>query len=131
MLTELPEGFVETSTVDNDASFVAVYQNEKDDKIILSQSITEGYWIDIDNEYGNISGIDISGIKVTFYESDDCIVAVWIQDQYAFNLTVYGEYNICLLYTSFTEGQRGGFPAGGGQLLKRIRRKFPLTPGSR
>ena len=97
VLTELPEGFVETSTVDNDASFVAVYQNEKDDKIILSQSITEGYWIDIDNEYGNISGIDISGIKVTFYESDDCIVAVWIQDQYAFNLTVYGEYNIKLI----------------------------------
>lgn len=97
VLTELPEGFVETSTVDNDASFVAVYQNEKDDKIILSQSITEGYWIDIDNEYGNISEIDISGIKVTFYESDDCIVAVWIQDQYAFNLTVYGEYNIKLI----------------------------------
>lgn len=28
---------------------------------------------------------------------DDCIVAVWIQDQYAFNLTVYGEYNIKLI----------------------------------
>ncbi len=47
--------------------------------------------------YGNISEIDISGIKVTLYEFDDCIVAVWIQDQYAFNLTVYGEYNIELI----------------------------------
>lgn len=97
VLTELPEGFVEISTIDNDASFVVVYQNEKDDKIIFSQSITEDYWIDIDNEYGIISEIDISGIKVTFYESDDCIVAVWIQDQYAFNLTVYGGYNIELI----------------------------------
>lgn len=97
ILTELPEGFVETKTDDSDASFVVVYQNEKGDKIILSQNITEGHWIDIDNEYGNISEIDISGIKVTLYEFDDCIVAVWIQDQYAFNLTVYGEYNIELI----------------------------------
>lgn len=70
---------------------------DEGDKIILSQNITEGHWIDIDNEYGNISEIDISGIKVTLYEFDDCIVAVWIQDQYAFNLTVYGEYNIELI----------------------------------
>ena len=97
ILAELPEGFVETKTDDSDASFVVVYQNEKGDKIILSQNITEGHWIDIDNEYGNISEIDISGIKVTLYEFDDCIVAVWIQDQYAFNLTVYGEYNIELI----------------------------------
>jgi hypothetical protein len=97
VLTELPDGFVETDTDDSDASFVVVYQNEKGNKIILSQSITEGYWIDIDNEYGNISELDISGIKVTFCESDDCIVAVWIQDQYAFNLTVYGDCDLDLL----------------------------------
>lgn len=97
VLTELPEGFVETSTIDNDASFVVVYQDEKGDKIILSQSITEGYWIDIDNKYGIISEIDISGIKVTLYESDDCIVAVWIQDHYSFDLTVYGNCDLELM----------------------------------
>ena len=94
VLTGLPEGFVETITVDNDASFVVVYQNEKGDKIILSQSITEGYWIYIDNEHGIISEVDISGIRVTFYKSDDCTGAVWLQDQYAFNLTVYGAYDM-------------------------------------
>lgn len=96
-LTELPDGFVEIKTVDNGNSFVVVYQNESNEEIILSQSITDGYWIDIDNDHGNISEIDISGIKVTIYESDDCMVAVWLQDQYAFDLTVYGDCDIDLM----------------------------------
>lgn len=97
VLTELPDGFVETDTDDSDASFVVVYQNEKGDKIILSQSITDQFSIHMDNEHGIISEIIISGMKVTIYESDDCIVAVWIQDQYAFNLTVYGDCDLDLM----------------------------------
>lgn len=94
VLKDLPDGFVETNTVDSDASFVVVYQNEKDDKIVLSQSITECFLADIDNEQGIISEFDISDIRVTLYESDDCMVAIWQQDQYAFDLTVYGDYDM-------------------------------------
>ena len=94
VLTELPDGFAEANTVNSDACFVVVYQNEKDDKIILSQSITDQYSIHMDNEHGIISEINLSGMNITIYESDDCIVAVWLQDQYAFDLTVYGDYDM-------------------------------------
>jgi len=94
VLTELPDGFVETDTDDSDASFVVVYQNEKGDKIILLQSITDQVSIHMDNEHGIISEIIISGMKVTIYESDDCMAAIWLQDRYVFDLTVYGDYDM-------------------------------------
>lgn len=94
VLTELPDGFVETDTDDSDASFVVVYQNEKGDKIILLQSITDQFDIHMDNEHGIISEIIISGMKVTIYESDDCMAAIWLQDRYVFALTVYGDYDM-------------------------------------
>lgn len=90
VLTELPDGFVETSSFDKDTRCVVVYQNEVNEQIILSQSKTEDYWIAIDVEKGEISEISLSGKNVTIYESEDCMVAVWLQDQYAFDLTVYG-----------------------------------------
>lgn len=70
------------------------YQKVNGDQIILTQSITEDYTVFIDNENGELSEIDLSGINVSVYESDDCMVAVWLQDQYAFHLTVYGNYDM-------------------------------------
>ena len=33
-------------------------------------------------------------MKVSVYESDDCMVAIWLQDQYAFHLTIDGDYDM-------------------------------------
>lgn len=89
-LTELPDGFEAVHTVDNDASFTVVYRNEDGEEIILSQSIGADYWIDIDTQNGTLIEIDLSGVTVNLYETDGCMVALWQQDGYAFDLTVYG-----------------------------------------
>lgn len=89
-LTELPDGFEAVHTVDNDASFTVAYRNKDGEEIILSQSIGADYWIDIDTRHGTITEIDLSGITVNLYETDGCMVALWQQDGYAFDLTVYG-----------------------------------------
>ena len=89
-LTELPEGFEAVYTVDNDASFTVVYRNEDGEEIILSQSVGADYWIDIDTQHGTLTEIDLPSVTVTLYEADGCMVALWQQDGYAFDLTIYG-----------------------------------------
>ena len=93
-LTEVPEDFIKIDTADNDAAFITVYQNEAGDKIILTQSITDEFGTDIDNEHGNLSEINLPGMNVLCYQSDGYMVAVWLQDQYAFQLAVYGNYDV-------------------------------------
>lgn len=92
--TALPDGFTEISRKESDARYSVSYQKVNGDQIILTQSITEDYTVFLDNENGELSEINLSGINVSVYESDDCMVAVWLQDQYAFHLTVYGNYDM-------------------------------------
>lgn len=93
-LTELPDGITETSRKESNSRRIVSYQNAKGDQIILSQSITEDYSVFLDNENGELSEINISDMNVSVYESDDCTVAVWLQDSYAFHLAVYGDYDM-------------------------------------
>ena len=94
VLTDLPDGFEEISTTETGTRNIVSYQNANGDQIILTQSITEDYAIFLDNENGDLSEINLSGMKVSVYESDDCMVAMWLQDQYAFHLTIYGDYDM-------------------------------------
>lgn len=94
VLTDLPDGFEEISTTETGTRNIVSYQNANGDQIILTQSITEDYAIFLDNENGELSEIDLSGTNVSVYESDDCTVAIWLQDSYAFHLTIYGDYDI-------------------------------------
>ena len=94
VLTDLPDGFEDISTTETGTRNIVSYQNANGDQIILTQSITEDYAIFLDNENGDLSEINLSGMKVSVYESDDCMVAIWLQDQYAFHLTIYGDYDM-------------------------------------
>lgn len=94
VLTDLPDGFEEISTTETGTRNIVSYQNANGDQIILTQSRTEDYAIFLDNENGDLSEINLSGMKVSVYESDDCMVAIWLQDQYAFHLTIYGDYDM-------------------------------------
>ena len=94
VLTDLPDGFEEISTTETGTRNIVSYQNANGDQIILTQSITEDYAIFLDNENGDLSEINLSGMKVSVYESDDCMVGIWLQDEYAFHLTVYGDYDM-------------------------------------
>ena len=94
VLTDLPDGFEEISTTETGTRNIVSYQNANGDQIILTQSRTEDYAIFLDNENGDLSEINLSGMKVSVYESDDCMVAILLQDQYAFHLTIYGDYDM-------------------------------------
>lgn len=96
-LTELPDGYAEESVVKNDACYISFYQNEEGDRIIFAQNVTEDFAIDVDNENGKHSQINLSGTDVSIYESAGVMVAVWLHDQYAFSLTAYGDYGIDLM----------------------------------
>lgn len=96
-ITELPDGFAEISRKESDARYIVNYQNAKGVQIILTQSIAEDYSIFLDNENGELSEISLSGMNVSVYKSDDCTVGIWLQDEYAFHLTVYGDYDVDFL----------------------------------
>ena len=85
---------------------VFLLSNEAGDRIILCASVTEDFVIDVDNENGKHSQIDLSGTDVSIYESAGVMVAVWLHDQYAFNLTVYGDYGIDLMIKLIDSVQR-------------------------
>lgn len=93
-LTELPDGFTETDRTESNSRRIVSYQNANGNQIILAQSITEDYSVFLDNENGKLSEISISDMNVSVYDSDDCTVAVWLQDSYAFHLAVYGDYDM-------------------------------------
>lgn len=93
VLTGLPDGFTETSRKESAARCIVTYQNAKGDQIILTQTIAADYSVFLDNENGELFEIDLSGTNISVYESDDCMVAVWLQDSYAFDLSVYGNYD--------------------------------------
>ena len=61
-LTELPDGYAEEIVVKNDSCCISFYQNEAGDRIIFAQSVTEDFAIDVDNENGKHSQIDLSEI---------------------------------------------------------------------
>ncbi len=92
-LTELPDGFTETDRTESNSRRIVSYQNANGNQIILTQNTAEDYSVFLDNENGKLSEISISDMNVTVYESDDCTVAVWLQDSYAFHLAVYGDYD--------------------------------------
>lgn len=89
-ISELPDGFVEESVIEDAARYTVVYQNDVGNRIVFSQSITDDYWIDIDSENGKLYERNVSDMDVSIYESEDCIVAIWLHEQYAFNITCYG-----------------------------------------
>ena len=93
-ITELPDGFAEIGRKESDARCIVCYQNEKGDQIVLTQSITEDHSIFLDNENGELYEIPLSDMNISVYKSDDCTVGIWLQDEYAFHLTVYGDYDM-------------------------------------
>lgn len=96
-LTELPSGFIEIAKRESEASCFTHYQNMNGDDIFLTQSITNHLSIHMDSEHGIISEMNLSGINITIYESDNCIIAVWLQDGYAFDLTIRGNCDTDLI----------------------------------
>lgn len=93
-LTELPDGFTETDRTESNSRRIVSYQNANGNQIILTQNTAEDYSVFLDNENGKLSEITLSDMNISVYKSDDCTVGIWLQDEYAFHLTVYGDYDM-------------------------------------
>lgn len=92
--SEIPEGF-ELTVKDNAGGMVNTEYTNADtgDFIILTQSITDGDDISLDNEHGTITKELINGSETYIYESviDDCIIAIMIKDNYSIMVDYYGK----------------------------------------
>ena len=95
-LSSIPEGFSEIEAIEDDTFCIHIYRNDNGDEIILSQSITSDYSIYVDKEQGEITNIVISEVDVSILDSpeNNCKGAIWLEDGYAFELTVYGDYDL-------------------------------------
>lgn len=91
--SEIPKGFVETARVINDITNYTKYENAEEGKVItLSQDITDGISISIDNDHGHIEKYEINGIEINIYVSDrnDLQIAFWTADSNYIELAYHG-----------------------------------------
>ena len=89
-ISDLPEDFKQIDVSRSKGRVVTVYENSDGDKIQLLQVATENTTHYIDKEQGNIFTDDINGMEVEFYEQEEFITTMWIEDTYFFELTYYG-----------------------------------------
>lgn len=95
--SELPEGFKETNRIKGGLSCTTTYHDTNGDEIILTQHASQDYSLLLDNEMGELHEIHLSGMDIWVYRGDAITIAIWLQDQYAFDLVVYGNYDLGLI----------------------------------
>lgn len=93
-LVPVPEGFEEVSVERTDASVIRKYIDNSENKIILSQNISDGTTVAIDSEKGTITTVTVNNIEAVIYEYDNVAQAIWSSDSYVFFLTYYGDIEI-------------------------------------
>ncbi len=96
-LSEIPEGFVETTIVSEEYVNIIKYKNMKNGDVIeLKQSITEDAPFVVDNEQGDIEKFEIDGNEIIVYSSNQGYAhyAFWIKDSYSFKLMYSGKTTV-------------------------------------
>lgn len=93
-ITNLPEGFTQTTTVKDDNLIMTVYENSNGDSIELSQSTTQDAQFTLDTEIGDVDTKIIAGNHVDIYTIDNLTQAMWVEDEYFFILTYVGESDL-------------------------------------
>lgn len=82
-LTYIPDNFTISDYLKLDFIIYSKYTNENGDIIDISQEIIdENHERYLDNENGTIEIKNISGMDILWYQSDFCIIALWVQDNY-------------------------------------------------
>ncbi len=89
-ISTVPEGFIQTDYLRDDASITTTYENEYGNKLRFYQSITSGTDITIDGEHAATKTIDVSGREVQLYLREDISVAFWIEDIYVLKIVYHG-----------------------------------------
>ncbi len=97
MFSSIPDGFTETNALKNPAAIEHEYTNDIGEKIELTQGVTDGFVLSIDNEHGTLSEITVKGFTVYVYvhESNTFTSAQWTtEDGYVLTLSYEGETDI-------------------------------------
>lgn len=92
-LSVIPEGFVETQRISNDAENIVQYENKGTHQILLfQQSITEQHAVTVDTEHGYIKEYNVNDTIVNIYSNDlgGSYYAFWTQDSYYMTLIFSG-----------------------------------------
>ncbi len=95
--SEIPEGFVETQRISNEANNIVRYENKENGSIIeLKQTATEDKSFTLDNEHGHIEKFEIDGNEINIYIGDygDFYLAFWNIESYAMQLTYSGTASV-------------------------------------
>lgn len=95
--SSIPQGFTETNVLKDPGKIEHEYTNDIGEKIELTQDITDGFVLKIDNEHGTLSEILVKNVKVYIYvhESGEFTSAQWTtEDGYALTLSYYGKTDI-------------------------------------
>lgn len=93
-LSPIPDGFEEASVEITDTSVIRRYIDSSDNKIILSQNISDGTTVGVDSEKGTITTVTVNNIETVIYEYDNFTQAIWTSDSYVFFLIYYGDIEI-------------------------------------
>lgn len=96
-IKELPEGFVQTQYLENEAAISVTYENGKGDMIIFDQNATRASGFSWDNEHGKIYCKRIGSLDVEIYESDVVKQAFWLKDGYSFLVICIGDMKMKIL----------------------------------
>lgn len=92
--SEIPEGFVETNKIkDYDIIKTEFINTETNEKIIFSQTITDGLFLSMDRQHGTITSELINNAEVCIYEHENgkYIQANWTLQTYSLTLIYYGD----------------------------------------
>lgn len=93
-ISKLPDGFTQTNKTQNDVFIITEYRNKHGDIIELTQTITKHTEHTIDNEKAEVYTEMLGNLEVKIYDAYDTKQAVWIIDEYSFNLICYGDISI-------------------------------------
>lgn len=94
VLTYIPDGFEQTSKIENENSIITTYKNSSGATIVFTQQTTQnhsGYAVDI--ESGNTRMEKVDGIDVVFEEFYDVKTAILLKDGYVVIIDCHGDMN--------------------------------------
>lgn len=95
--SSIPNGFIEIDDLRTPAAIKHEYTNADGEVIEITQSVTDGLKLTIDNEHGALSEITVKNFKVYVYvhESGKFTSAQWVtEDGYTLILSYEGEIDI-------------------------------------
>jgi len=90
-LDPIPEGFMMTNSVFYNTVIMKEYSNNAGDKILFTQIIADELSMNLDTEKSSAKTLQLREVDVLIYDYGTKKQAVWLENQYYFDITYIGE----------------------------------------